>query len=187
MVIITISGDPGSGKTTLARQLASHLHIPFYSMGDVRGEFAVSKGMTLSELNAEAEIDPSSDTMVDEFQKELPDRHDSFVIDSRLGFFFIPQSFKIYVHVDPSEGARRVAKLNRADEPMESEEEAYALLTERIASDRRRYLKLYKVDIADMSVYDLVIDSTRTPIEEKLRQALAALHKHGISASEKSI
>ena len=34
-MIITITGLPGSGKTSVAKHLAKHLHIKHYSMGDL--------------------------------------------------------------------------------------------------------------------------------------------------------
>ena len=37
-MIITISGLPGSGKSTIGKMLAKKLGYKFYSMGDLRGK-----------------------------------------------------------------------------------------------------------------------------------------------------
>ena len=50
-MIITISGIPGSGKTTVGRMLAEKLGYKFYSIGDLRGKMAMERGMTIDQLN----------------------------------------------------------------------------------------------------------------------------------------
>ena len=90
-MIITISGAPGSGKTTVARLLAKKLGYRHYSIGDLRGEIALRKGITIDELNKLGEKDPSSDREVDEYLESLGKKEDNLVIDCRMGFHFIPQ------------------------------------------------------------------------------------------------
>jgi len=49
-MIITISGLPGSGKTTVAKKLSKKLNYEFISVGDLKGQFAKEKGMTIDEF-----------------------------------------------------------------------------------------------------------------------------------------
>ncbi|MDD9953066.1 MAG: AAA family ATPase [Candidatus Woesearchaeota archaeon] len=174
-MIITISGDPGSGKSTLGRMLAAEFGIPFFSMGDVRREFAADQGMTITELNERAKTDATSDELVDNFQSTLPEKHESFVIDSRLGFHFIPQSVKIFVHCEPNEAARRILEQNREGESFSTVEEGAQSIVERRAMDTERYLQLYHIDPTDEAHYDFVIDSTNITPMEKMDKVLAFL------------
>ena len=68
-MIIALSGMPGSGKSTVAKQLAEKLGWPRYYIGGLRREAARKRGMTLEEYNKLGETDPATDKEVDEMQK----------------------------------------------------------------------------------------------------------------------
>ncbi len=165
-MIITISGVPGSGKTSAGKIVAEKLGLRFYSIGGLRAKMAEERGLTIDELNALGEKDHSTDTDVDAYQKTLGETEDNIMIEGRLSWHFIPGSFKIFLTCDPDEAARRIflARKNgdRGDEAeYEGEEEARKRLDERMASDTRRYQALYGVDYQNESQYDLVIDTTK--------------------------
>jgi cytidylate kinase len=169
-MIITITGLPGSGKTTIAKMISEHFKIPWHSMGDLRGKMALERGMTLDELNKLGEQEIFTDKDADDYQIKLGWSGESFVIDGRLSWHFIPNSFKIFLDVNPEVAAKRIMGAPRADRQDEKEyssaEEAKTALAERVASDQRRYKKYYNLDILDKSHYDLVIDtSDKTPKE----------------------
>jgi len=166
-MIISISGAPGSGKTSVGKIVAERLGMPFYSVGGIRGKMALDRGITLDELNRIGENDPTTDTSVDEYQRELGNKEDDFVIEGRLSWHFIPHSFKVYLDCEPHEAARRIHEARkresegRGDEPMyASVDEAERILAERVASDIRRYRAYYGIDYRDPSHYDLVLDTT---------------------------
>ena len=93
--IITICGVNGSGKSTSAKRVSSFLNYPHFSAGDFMREMASERGISVSELGILAEKDPSVDKEIDRRQKEYMDTHEDFVIDSRLGWFLAPDSFKV--------------------------------------------------------------------------------------------
>ncbi len=107
-MIITISGQAGSGKSTVARMLAKKLGFKHYSMGDLRRKMALKKGITLAELNKLGEKEDFTDKDVDEHQKRLGEKEDNFVIDGRTSFHFIPHSVKVYLKAGIKERAKRV-------------------------------------------------------------------------------
>lgn len=188
-MIISISGVPGSGKTSAGKIVADRLGMKFYSMGGLRGKMALERGMTINELNALGESDPTTDTALDEYQRELGTKEDGFVIEGRLSWRFIPHSFKVFLDCDPSEAARRIyeaqrSKKDRRDDepPYRNTEEARAELDRRIASDVRRYRKYYGVDYRDPTHYDLIVDTTpfKGP-EETAETILTALKKRGLT------
>ena len=101
-MIITISGKPGSGKSTVAELIAKRLSLKHYSIGNFMREIAKEKGISLLELGKIAEKERWVDDELDKRQIELGGREDGFVIDSRLGFHFIPKSVKIFLDVNLS-------------------------------------------------------------------------------------
>lgn len=174
-MIVTISGMPGSGKSTIKALIAERFGLTPYSAGDMRGKVALERGLTIDELNALGETEAFTDRDVDEYQTRLGKTEDNFVIDGRLSWHFIPQSIKIFLTIDPSVGARRIfeakrsAPGSRSDEPLYANvEAAERAIAERIASDHARYEKWYGINFEDPAHYDLVIDTTSKTPEEVL-------------------
>lgn len=165
-MILTISGVPGSGKTTVAKILSDKLGMPYYSMGGLRAKLAEERKISLDELNAIGETDPTTDTSVDDYQRELGKTTDNFIVEGRLSWYFIPNSIKIFLSCESHEAAKRIFESrkytkNREDEPMyRNVEETRKTIEERIASDVRRYASIYGVDYREPSHYDFVIDTT---------------------------
>lgn len=177
-MIITISGLPGSGKSTVGKMLAKKLGYKFYSMGDLLGKMAMERGITIGELNEIGKREGWTDREPDEYQKKLGQSEDNFVIDSRLGFYFIPQSFKVFIEVDSKIGAERVFKNQRPDEkPMADIKEMQTAFENRAKQDDERYQKYYQVSFLDRKNYDLVFDSSFISLEKMADKILAALPK----------
>jgi CMP/dCMP kinase len=164
-MIITISGTPGSGKSSIAKAVAKRLNYRFYSAGDVRGQYALEHGLTIDELNKLAEKDPASDLLVDEYMKKMGAKEDDIVVDGRLGFYFIPDSIKVFIDADADVRIERVLKSAREDEHYKSFNEAKKAIQQRIDGDKNRYKHSYNVDISETKHYDLIVDSTDKSIE----------------------
>ncbi len=166
-MIITISGMPGSGKNTVAQMIADRLNFNHYSVGDLRGKMALERGMTLDELNKIGEKEAFTDKDADDYQKELGEKEDDFIIDGRLSWHFIPDSVKLYLDVSPEEGARRILNTKRPDErEYSSLDDALDALGQRVESDRKRYKKWYGVDCYDHRHYDFIVDTTNLSPEQ---------------------
>ena len=170
-MIITISGKPGAGKTTVGRMLAEELGYKFYSIGEFRGEIAQKLGLSIDELNKIGEEKFWTDEMADKFQKKISEMENDVVIDGWLAFHFIPNSFKVFLDVDPKVAAHRIFINQRPDEEyLETEKEVEKRILERMKRDRKRWFKYYHVDFLDLSHYDLVIDTTKIPPEEVVKR-----------------
>ncbi|MBD3313645.1 AAA family ATPase [Candidatus Woesearchaeota archaeon] len=164
---ITIGGRAGSGKSTVARLVAEKLGLKHYSMGDLWREMADERGVSILELNRLVEKDKDIDLETDRKQEELGKREDDFVIDSRLGFHFIPDSIKIFLDVGDDAGAERIFNATRGKvEEYSSVEATKQELKKREESELKRYKKLYGVDYTDKSHYDAYIDTTSKSINE---------------------
>src|SRR3989338_7586895 len=175
-MIITISGLPGSGKSTIGKMLATKLGYKFYSIGDLRGKMALERGMTIDELNKLGEREQWTDRKVDTYLEKLSSTEDNCIIDGRLAFHFVPQAFKIFLTIDPRVAAERVLKNPRPDEPkVKNAKELEKIMANRVKRDELRYKKYYKVDFQDKRHYNLVLDTTNlTPsrIIEKILKFL---------------
>lgn len=165
-MIITISGVAGSGKSTISKLLAQKLGYKHYSTGDFMRSIAKERNMTLLELSKLAENDRSIDLELDKRQKELGKKEDDFVIDARLGWYFIPHSFKIFLDVDINAAAKRIFKDQRVHESYKDIKESIEKIKARINSEEKRYKEYYNIDYRDKSHYDLVINTTKTVADE---------------------
>lgn len=173
-MIITISGLPGSGKTTVGKLVAEKLGFRFYSIGDLRGRMAMKRGLTIDQLNEIGMKEEWTDREADEYQRELGNKEDNLVVESRLGFHFIPKSLKIFLRVDLKTAAERIFKDQRPDEERKGNvEEIMESIKKRMENDKARYKKYYGIDnFMDDSHYDIVIDTTNLTIEEVVEKIL---------------
>ncbi len=178
-MIITISGHPGSGKTTIAKRIAEALGYKHFYMGKIRREAAKNRGMTLAEYNAFGENNPSTDSEVDELVKKLGMTQDNFVIESRTAWYLIPQSIKIFITVDPMIGAERVFKElqttnhRNEDKELKNVYEVLASHNKRMASDKLRYHKYYGIDFDDPKDFDFIIDTSKLTPQEVFDQTMS--------------
>jgi CMP/dCMP kinase len=173
-LIITVAGKPGSGKSTVASKVASKLGMMHYSIGDFLREIAERKEVSLLEISKQAEKNREIDQELDDRQKLLGKEERNFIIDSRLGFHFIPQSIKIFLDVSLEEGAERIFKEGRGGEKENSTlEKTKANIKKRMASEQRRYKKYYNLDPYDLAQFDCLIDTTGMPVKEVVEKIVA--------------
>jgi CMP/dCMP kinase len=165
-MIITLNGKSGSGKSSVAKELARRLGYKMYSAGEFWRKCAAEKGMDLSEFNKLAEKDTSFDKKADDALKKLGKTEDNLVVESRLGFLFIPKSIKIFLDASDLVRAKRTTESGRAQESSKDLDDALRKLRARDAGDRKRYLSLYKTDLFDKKHYDLVIDTSNNTVEQ---------------------
>lgn len=172
-MIITIAGAPGSGKSTVAKLLAEKLGYEYVSVGNMRRKMAEERGMTLEEFNSLGEKEEFTDKEVDLYQKKLGETKDNLVIDGRTSWYFIPQSYKIFLDVDLKTAAERILKdIRNAKRPQEKGfntlDEVVDSLKKRMKSDSFRYKKYYgkDCDYLNKKNYDLVVDTAKKKPKE---------------------
>jgi len=180
-MIISLSGKPGSGKSTVAKKLSADLGYQRHYIGGMRREMARQKGMTLTEYNKWGEEDQNNaDTKFDEFVESLGKTKDNIIIESRTAFHFIPHSIKIFLDVTPEEGAKRIwqaikedSQPNRnEDKGLKAEADVLKSNYERLRSDDARYKKFYDIDIFNKRNYDLFLDVTDMSPEQEYNEVL---------------
>ena len=164
--IISLTGDLGSGKSTVSKILIESLGYEYIYTGKIQREIANKYQMTTLELNKYAETHPEIDQEIDATFKSLCNSSD-LIVDSRLAWFFIPNSFKVYLKTDIFESARRItADIQRKSEKYQTVEEAVQNIIARKESENKRYMQLYGADCSDMSNFDLIVDTTHISPKE---------------------
>jgi len=153
-MIITLSGLPGSGKTSVAKELASRYGFVIISAGEQFRKLAQERGMTLQEFGELAENDATIDIAIDNRQKELALKQKNALVEGRLAGRTIDADLKIWLKAPLSVRAQRISR-------RESIPESQALEDTRIreACEVLRYKKFYNIDQQDWSCYDLIIDT----------------------------
>jgi len=180
-LLVLISGQAATGKSTLGRALARRLGIPYYSGGDALMRLArkmgfnakgrkwwdTEEGMRFLRMREENfEFDRKVDEELIQIAREGPAVIDGWVIP-----WLVDDGFKIWLKAELETRARRLAKRGRF-----AYEEALRVLTEREARNRELYQRLYGIRWGeDLSPFHLVLDSTRLGKEEVLRLVLTAV------------
>lgn len=156
-MLITISGLPGSGKTTVARLLSRYLGVPHIYAGDLYRREAEERALSLPEFNRLAEQDHSIDRALDAKMAEYA-RRGGVVLEGRLAAFIAMQehadALKVWLTASEKVRAQRVSQRENSD--------AIQVLRENEArqrSDAKRYQEIYGFDLNDTSIYDLTLDS----------------------------
>ncbi len=185
--IITITGFPGSGKSSTAKNVAARLGYEHFSSGDLFRKMAAERGSSIEEINFTAEKQKEIDFEVDKLLEKMGEEKSNFVIDSRMAFHWIPFSFKVFLDLDPRIAAERtfaqIQKEGRESQTGSSAEEVYENTLKRLESERKRYQNLYNVDIGDKSNFDLVVDTEKNNLE-KVVNIVADAYKKWIGDPE---
>lgn len=176
--IITIAGALGSGKSSTAKRVAEALNFKHFSSGDLFRAIARERGLSVEALNLTAEEQSDIDHEVDALLKKMGEEEHSLVIDSRLAWYWMPQSFKVYLSLDANIAAERIfnhmQSEGRVSESATSVDEVRASIEVRSESEKKRYFSLYGIDVADRTPFDLVIDTAEHDLEGVIRLVLDA-------------
>lgn len=169
--IISITGTLGSGKSSTADLVAKSLGFKRFSAGDFFRKIGLDLGISLNEVSKRAETDPEIDKRTDDEVKKVGGMS-KVVIDSRMAFHFIPESFKIYLNLPPEIAKQRIFNnlkentLRNKSENASNPEEIYEKIVSRLDSEKKRLKELYGVTHTDKNNYDLVIDTNKNNLEQ---------------------
>ena len=133
--------------------------------------------MDINKLSVLAETDSTIDEELDKRQEEIGKNEDNFIMDSRLGFHFIPDSFKIFFNVEIEEAARRIFNDKRTEESYKDINEAMSYLKKRMRSENIRYKEYYGIDFPKREYFDLIIDTTKSTPDETVKEIIKAVNK----------
>lgn len=180
MVVITISGLHGTGKTTQAKFLAKRFGLRYVSAGEIMRKMAKERGMSLEEFSKIAEESPSIDRQIDE-RMILEAEKGNVILDGRLTAWMAGEKadIKILLTAPLNVRVKRIAEREN-----KSIEEALKETVIREESEKKRYKEIYGIDAEDYSVFDVVVNTALWD-EETIKKALEFLVEAYLASSSR--
>ncbi len=148
--------------------LAKRQNFRHISIGDMRRSAADALWLSIYDFNvlwSQPWNEYAFDREFDDFQRNLS-LDEGIVMDSRLGYYNIPQSYKVFLTIDSKIAAQRIFMDKRDSDNFEDVYKNLEMIELRNEHDKIRYQKLYNTDPWNLSNYDLVIDTWDKDIEE---------------------
>jgi cytidylate kinase len=180
-MIITLGGNLGAGKTTLATRLSKSLGYEQLYIGGIMREMAAEQRMPIEEFYKRLRHNPELERSVDERQAKLMREKDNLIVQGRVTWFFAKSSpfkiFNIFLMVSPEVGAQRT-KQRPENRDVATVEEIAATNIVRAKLEMERYQMLYGIEnFLDTAHYDYVLDTTNLTEDEVLEKVLAEIKK----------
>ncbi|MBS7648039.1 AAA family ATPase [Candidatus Bathyarchaeota archaeon] len=160
-MVITISGPHGTGKTTYAKKIAKALNLRHVSAGELFRKIAYERNLGVEELSEIAMQSPEIDKLIDERTKKEAECG-NVIIDGQLaGWMTLEKAtLKIFL-VAPKE--IRIKRVSERDRTSIEETEKRTFLREEL--ERERYKRYYGIDLNDVSIYDVIVDTSLMDID----------------------
>ncbi len=162
---LIICGLAGSGKSTVAKQLAKHYGLDYYSGGDALKALAVDQGYKSAKKGwwespegmrflQSRSNDPSFDEKVDKKLIELA-RNGGVVLDSWTMPWLMKDGFKIWLEASVEERAERIAKRDGMKISC-----ALEALKRKEKQTRDIYRRIYGFDLGeDLMPFQFILDT----------------------------
>jgi cytidylate kinase len=170
-IVIAISGLPGSGSTTIAKELARRLKLDYYSPGEVFKGYSKKR-----ESEAALEVwelfgneKGFHEKNFDRIQIEKA-KIGNIIICGKLSIFMLKglADCKIWIDSDLRTRAERTAKRDKL--PFEK---ALEQIKKREKIERENWKKIYGIDyIEQKKDADVVVENSRLTIEESVDKIL---------------
>lgn len=164
MTTITISGLPGTGKTTVAQLLKKQLQLQYVYSGEIFRKLAEKHHMSLEEFGRYCESHPEIDEELDQYQLEVL-KQGNVIVEGRISGWLayrnhIP-AVKVLLKADIDIRAGRIVKREQGNIKKRKKE-----ILKREKSEAARYKQYYGIDVSDTSIYDVIIDTAEKTPEE---------------------
>lgn len=180
-MLLTISGPPGSGKSTVAGAVADAFGYEHVSGGDIFRSLAEERGLSLAAFNALAEEDDAIDRALDRRLRETARERDDVVLESRLSGWMAGEYADLKVWLDAPLDVRAARIAEREGKPVA---DARAETETRETSERTRYREYYDIDFADRSIYDLAVNTARWDSDAVTRLVVEAVECYDQAVDE---
>jgi cytidylate kinase len=168
---IAVSGKHGAGKSTVAEALAKEFKLRYISAGEIFRQLAKERGVSLSEFSLIAEKDPSIDLEIDDRTRNAASKGD-VVIDAYIAGW-IAQDYadvKIYLRAPLEKRVQRIAQRDNR-----SYDEIFEETKMREASQQRRFQEFYGIDVTDMRLFDIILNTGTWAAQSVIAICIAAI------------
>ena len=180
-MLLTVSGPPGSGKSTNAAALADAFDLDHVSGGDIFRELAAERGLSPVEFNELAEENDQIDRDLDARLREIAVEDDDVVLESRLAGWLAGDHADVKIWLDAPLAVRAERIADREDK---STSVAREETERREHSERTRYQEYYNIDIAELSIYDITYNTARWGPEAVQRMLATAVEAYDPAIDE---
>src|SRR6056297_1130429 len=180
-MLLTVSGPPGSGKSTNAAALADRFDLDHVSGGDIFRELADERGYTPVEFNELAEEDEQIDRDLDRRLREIAVDGEDILLESRLAGWLAADHADIKIWLDAPREIRAERIADREEKPVEV---ARQETSRRENSESLRYKEYYNIDIADLTIYDITCNTARWGPESMQQVLVAAVEAYDPAVDE---
>ena len=153
-MIITIGGLAGTGTTTTAELLSEKLDIPYISAGSVFRDMANENGMSVLEFSEFAEGNDDTDKEIDRRQAEIAESSDNLIVEGRLSAHFVDADLRLWLVTPFDVRSQRIAERESKSVDVAKNE-----IIIREKSEALRYMDIHNIDINNMDIYDLIINT----------------------------
>ena len=153
-MIITLGGLAGTGTTTTAELLSEKLDIPYISAGSVFRDMANERGMSVLEFSEFAEGNDDIDKEIDRRQAELAKSSDNLIVEGRLSAHFVDADLKLWLVTPLDVRSGRIAERESKSVDVAKNE-----IIIREKSEALRYHDIHNIDINNLDIYDLIINT----------------------------
>jgi len=162
LVVIAVSGPPGSGKTTQAKRLADYFNLRYFSAGSIFREIARERGVSLEELSVIAQRDPTIDLEIDR-RTYMEALKGNVVLDGHLTAWVVRgiADITIYFTAPLTIRVSRIAARDKVD--------YYTALKQTLIREYtqwKRFMEYYGIDVNDLSFFDIVVNVEEISIDE---------------------
>ncbi|NJD03321.1 MAG: cytidylate kinase, partial [Ruminiclostridium sp.] len=89
-VKISITGDLGSGKSTVCKLIMEQYGLKVYSIGSIQRSLAKKHNMSILDFNKYMETHTEIDEEIDNELIEIGRRDEDMILDSRMAWHFVP-------------------------------------------------------------------------------------------------
>ena len=180
-MLLTVSGPPGSGKSTNAAAVAEAFDLDHISGGDIFRDLAAERGLSPVEFNELAEEDDQIDRDLDARLREIAVEADDLVLESRLAGWLAGDHADIKIWLDAPRPVRAERIADREDKPVDVAREE---TRRREDSEQKRYREYYNIEIADLSIYDITYNTARWGPDAVRELLVTAIESHDPAIDE---
>ena len=172
-IVVTIGGPHGTGKSTYAKIIAKEFGIRYVSAGQLFRDLAREKGIALEELGRQAAERPDIDHLIDQRSQEEAEEG-NVVVEGQLAAWMAKDIAQVRIYLNAPDEVRfvRIARRDHVDY-----ETARRQTKEREQIQRDRYKRYYGIDIDDLSLYNLILDTGKRSVEEASAELVSRIHE----------